>query len=138
MKTKIDRLAKEVLDASIKVHRQLGAGLLESAYQQCLIHELKRRGLFVQKEVYCPIVFDDITIDHGYRIDLLVEHILVIELKAVDHLIDVHFAQVKTYLKLGEYPLGLLLNFNEVLLKNGMRRIINSDRSITTKYGLVA
>ncbi|REE24289.1 GxxExxY protein [Winogradskyella pacifica] len=106
------------------MHKQLGPGLLESAYQECLFHELKKAGLAVQKEKALPIVYKDIKLDHGYRIDLLVENKVVIEIKTVEAFSDVHLAQVLTYLKLGNYKLGLLLNFHVTTLKNGIRRVI--------------
>jgi len=103
----------------------LGPGLLESAYQECLCYELKQAGLIVQKEKPMPIVYKEVKLDHGYRIDLLVEERVVIEIKTVDILNDVHTAQVLTYLKLGNYKLGLLLNFQVSVLKNGIKRLIN-------------
>ncbi len=117
-------LAYKVIGAAIEVHKKLGPGLLESAYQECLFYELKELGLNVKKEIPRPIVYKEVKLDHGYRIDLLVEDKLVIELKTVEALTDVHLAQVLTYLKLGEYKLGLLINFNVSKLTNGIRRII--------------
>jgi GxxExxY protein len=107
------------------VHRALGPGLLESAYQECLFYELKQQGLSVEKEVALPVVYKEVKLNHGYRIDLLVENKVVLELKTVEHLNDVHQAQILTYLKLGNYPLGLLINFHTTLLKNGIKRFIN-------------
>lgn len=98
--------------------------MLESAYQECLFFELKEKGLEVQKEVPVPIVYKEIKLDHGYRIDLLVENKVVIELKTVEALNEVHTAQVLTYLKLGDYKLGLLLNFHVKTLKQGIKRFI--------------
>jgi len=118
-------ISNKIIGLAIEVHRSLGPGLLESAYQECLYYELKNNGLKVEKEKPMPIVYKDMKLDHGYRIDLLVEHKVVVEIKTVDTLIDVHFAQVLTYLKLGNYKLGLLINFNVPLLKNGIKRIIN-------------
>ncbi len=118
-------ISNKIIGLAIEVHRSLGPGLLESAYQECLYYELKNNGLKVEKEKPMPIVYKDIKLDHGYRIDLLVGHKVVVEIKTVDTLIDVHFAQVLTYLKLGNYKLGLLINFNVPLLKNGIKRIIN-------------
>lgn len=108
------------------MHRSLGPGLLESAYSECLLFELRDRGFRVQKELALPIVYRDVKLDHGYRMDLLVEDKVVVELKTVEALTDVHFAQVLTYLRLGEYPLGLLLNFQTTILKNGIKRVINT------------
>lgn len=119
-------LTDKIINAAIEVHRSLGPGLLESAYQECLFFELKSKNLLVQKEIPCPVVYKDIKLDHGYRIDLLVENKVVIELKTVECYTDVHTAQVLTYLKLGEYPVGLLINFHTKLLKNGLKRFINT------------
>ena len=121
-----DKITENIIGAAIEVHRALGPGLLESAYQECLYFELKAKGYSVQKEISQPIVYKDIKLDHGYRIDLLVEHKIVIELKTVEKFTDVHTAQVLTYMKLGDYPIGLLLNFNTKLLKNGIKRFINT------------
>ncbi len=118
-------ISNKIIGLAIDVHKSLGPGLLESAYQECLYYELKNEGFKVEKEKPMPIVYKDIKLDHGYRIDLLVENKVVVEIKTVDALIDVHFAQVLTYLKLGNYKLGLLINFNVPLLKNGIKRIIN-------------
>lgn len=120
-------LTKEVIGIAIKVHRALGPGLLESAYQEVLYHELRKSGLHVQKEVPMPLVYEDVKLECGYRIDLLVNNELVLELKAVEALSDVHMAQILTYMKLGNYKLGLLINFNVALLKNGIKRVINSN-----------
>lgn len=118
-------ISNKIIASAIKVHRKLGPGLLESAYQTCLEYELKQEGLKVVKEKPMPIIYEEIKLDHGYRIDLLVENKVVIELKAVDLITDVHKAQVLTYLKLGEYKLGMLINFKVNLLKDGIRRIVN-------------
>lgn len=121
-----DKITENIIGAAIEVHRSLGPGLLESAYQECLYFELKALGYFVQKEISQPIIYKNLKLDHGYRIDLLVEHKIVIELKTVEKFTDVHTAQILTYMKLGDYPLGLLLNFNTKLLKNGIKRFINT------------
>ncbi|NNE16797.1 MAG: GxxExxY protein [Saprospiraceae bacterium] len=121
----INELSKIVIGCAINVHRTLGPGLLESAYQICLIYELKKKNLDVQKEVSLPITYNEIELDHGYRLDILVNDQLVIELKTVDFIKDVHGAQVLTYIKLSNYKLGLLINFNVSLLKDGIRRFIN-------------
>ena len=110
----------------MEVHRQLGPGLLESAYQECLFYEIKKGEFFVEREKILPIVYKDIKLDHGYRIDLLIENKLVIELKTVECFTDVHIAQVLTYLRLGNYPLGLLMNFHSKILKNNIKRLINT------------
>jgi len=122
----LNQITELIIGASIDIHRQLGPGLLESAYRECLYYELtKVIGLSVKKEIPMPIVYKEVKLDHGYRMDLLVENKVVVELKAIDFLTDIHKAQVLTYLKLGNYKLGLLINFNETLLKNGIKRIIN-------------
>ncbi|MBT3386163.1 MAG: GxxExxY protein [Prolixibacteraceae bacterium] len=120
-----NEISKIIIGCAIEVHKQLGPGLLESAYQECLFYELKQKGLKVDKEKPMPIVYKEVKLDHGYRIDLLVENKVVIEIKTVEKLHEVHTAQVLTYLKLGNYKLGLLLNFDVSLLKNGIKRIIN-------------
>ena len=120
-----NELSKKVLGCAIEVHKLLGPGLLESAYQECLYYELVESGLKVKKEKPMPIVYKEVKLDHGYRIDLLVEDKLVIEIKTVDAFTDVHTAQVLTYLRLGNYKLGLLLNFHVTTLKHGIKRVIN-------------
>ncbi len=120
-----NKISNKIIGLAIEVHKSLGPGLLESAYQECLYYELRNNGLNVEKEKPMPIVYKEIKLDHGYRIDLLVENKVVVEIKTVDTLLDVHFAQLLTYLKLGNYKLGLLINFNVSLLKNGIKRIIN-------------
>ena len=123
--TGINELLSKIIGSAINVHKELGPGLLESAYQKCLHHELILNNLKVVEEKPLPIVYKNIKLDHGYRIDLLVEDKIVIEIKTVEHFTDVHLAQVLTYLKLGGYKLGLLLNFHVTTLKNGIKRIIN-------------
>ena len=117
-----NKLTEIIIGKAIEVHKQLDPGLLESAYQECLFYELKNSGLTVIKEIALPIVYKEIKLDHGYRIDLLIENKVVIELKTVEFLNDVHTAQILTYMKLGNYNLGLLLNFHVKLLKNGIKR----------------
>ena len=117
-------LSNIIIGCAIEVHRHLGPGLLESAYQECLYHELLLAGLSVQKEKPMPIVYKDVKLNHGFRIDLLVNNKVVIEIKTVESFTDVHTAQVLTYLKLGNYKLGLLLNFYVTSLKSGIKRII--------------
>jgi len=123
-----NELSSIIIGCAIDVHRQLGPGLLESAYKECLLYELREFGLKVVKEKPIPLVYKEIKLDQGYRLDLLVEDKVVIELKTVDFLIDVHTAQVLTYLKLGNYKLGLIINFNVTVLKNGIKRIINTTQ----------
>ncbi len=120
-----NELSNIILGCAIEVHKQLGPGLLESAYRECLSYELEKAGLGVQKEKPLPIIYKEVKLDHGYRIDLLVESKVVIEIKTVEAFTDVHTAQVLTYLKLGNYKLGLLLNFYVTTLKNGIKRVIN-------------
>ena len=120
-----NEISNIIIGCAIEVHKQLGPGLLESAYQECLFYELMMAGLVVQKEIPMPIVYKDVKLDHGYRIDLLVNNMVVIEIKTVESFTDVHTAQVLTYLKLGGYKLGLLLNFHVTTLKNGIKRVIN-------------
>jgi GxxExxY protein len=122
----INNLSYQIIGCAIEVHKILGPGLLESAYQKCLIFELKKAGFKVEKEISLPITYKSIELDHGYRIDLLVNNQIVIELKTVEELTEVHKAQVLTYLKLGDFPLGLLINFNSKILKNNIKRYINT------------
>lgn len=126
----LNALSYKVIGLAIEVHRQLGPGLLESAYQACLIYELQKAGLKVEKEISLPISYKEIKLDQGYRIDLLIEDKLVIELKTVEDFSSVHFAQILTYLKIGKYPLGLLINFNSKILKNNIKRFINSKEDL--------
>jgi GxxExxY protein len=121
---KTELIFKSVLDACFKVHKNLGPGLLESAYEVCLAYELQKMGLRVRTQVSLPVIYDGMKLDAGYRIDLLVEELIIVELKAVDELNPVYLAQVLTYLKLSEKKLGLLVNFNVKLLRNGIKRII--------------
>jgi len=114
-----------IIGLAIEVHRALGPGLLENAYQECLFYKITQRGLVVEKEKAMPLIFEDVKLDCGYRVDLLVENKFIIEIKSVESLTVQHLAQTLTYLRLGNYKLGLLINFNEILLKNGVRRVIN-------------
>jgi GxxExxY protein len=120
-----NEIAKIVFDKGLKVHKVLGPGLLESSYQECLNYELINAGLFVEKQKALPLVYEEIKLDIGYRIDLMVENKLIVELKAVEALNDLHLAQILTYLRLSNCKLGLLINFNSLLFKDGVRRIIN-------------
>jgi GxxExxY protein len=120
----LDRVAKEVVDAAFKVHSTLGPGLLESVYETCLAHDLKKRGLEIQTQLAFPIVYDDLCLDSGLRIDLLVENQLVVELKAVETMLPLFEAQLLTYLKLTNKRLGLLINFNVPKIKDGIQRIV--------------
>ena len=120
-----NELSNIIIGAAIEVHKALGPGLLESAYKECLFYKLNELGLHTVKEKPMPLIFEDVKLDCGYRIDLLVEKRLVIEIKSVEALNDIHLAQTLTYLKLGNYKLGLLINFNVILLKDGIKRVIN-------------
>lgn len=120
----MDKIAKVVVDAAFKVHTTLGPGLLESVYEVCLVHELHRRGMRVDTQVALPIEYDGLMLDAALRFDLIVEDQLIVELKAVESLLPIHMAQVMTYLKLSRCRLGLLINFNVPLIKDGIRRII--------------
>ncbi len=116
--------AKKIVDAAYCVHKELGPGLLEKVYEVCLCHELAKRGLFYQRQVDVPIVYDGITFEEGLRLDVLVENIIICELKAVDNMNPVWEAQVLSHLKLSGKRLGFLINFNEKYIKNGIKRII--------------
>jgi len=120
-----NELSNKIIGIAINIHNSLGPGLLESAYKECLYYRLKKEGYFAEKEKPMPLVYEDVKLDCGYRIDILVERKVVIEIKSVDALNEVHFAQTLTYMKLGSYKLGLLINFNVFMLKDGIRRIAN-------------
>jgi GxxExxY protein len=120
----IERIAKEIVDAAFKIHSKLGPGLLESAYLIVMEYELTKRRLRAQKEVPVPVVYEDVRLDAGYRLDLLVEGCVIVELKAVEKLHAVHEAQIITYLKLTGRRLGILINFNTKLIKDGIKRVI--------------
>lgn len=117
-------LTEKIIGAAIEVHRHAGPGLLESAYEQCLAHELALRGLAFGRQVPLPVKYKGVSLDCGYRLDFLVENSVVIELKAIDRLHPIHEAQLLTYLKIGNYPVGLLINFNVPCLRLGIRRLI--------------
>lgn len=121
-----NELSKIVFDCALKVHRNLGPGLLESSYEECLFYEIKKLGLIVEKQKALPLVYEEVKLDIGYRIDIIVENKLIIEIKSVETLNDVHFAQLLTYLKLTNCKLGLLINFNVALIKNGIKRVANN------------
>lgn len=122
--SRLNRLSNEIIGLAIQVHKILGPGLLESVYKECLFHEIAAAGYFVEKEKSLPVVYKTIRLDVGYRIDLLIENELIIEIKSVDTLADIHISQLLTYLKLYNSQLGLLINFNVVLLKNGIKRLV--------------
>lgn len=117
-----DAVARQIVDAGLKVHRALGPGLLESVYEACLVHELVLRGLTVRRQVPQPLEYEGLRLDAGYRLDLLVEDLVIVEVKAVEALSRLHEAQLITYLKLSGLRVGLLINFNVVLFKDGVRR----------------
>lgn len=121
----IEKVFKQVLDCAFIVHSALGPGLLESAYQECLFYELSELGLKVEKQKPLPLIYKEIKLEVGYRIDLLVENQVIVEIKSVDALNDVHLAQILTYMKLSDCKLGLLVNFNVKLLKDGIKRVVN-------------
>ena len=121
---RLDAIAKVVVDAAFDVHSKLGPGLLESIYEVCLAHALVKRGLTVERQVALPVVYDDLRLDAGYRLDLLVEGCIVVEIKAVEQVIPVHKAQMLTYLKLTGHRLGFLINFNVPLIRDGIKRIV--------------
>ena len=121
-----NELSKIVFDCALKVHRNLGPGLLESSYEECLFYEIKKLGLIVEKQKALPLVYEEVKLDIGYRIDIIVENKLIIEIKSVEALNDVHFAQLLTYLKLTNCKLGLLINFNVALIKNDIKRVANN------------
>lgn len=122
---KENQISSIIIGKSIEIHRILGPGLLESVYQECLFYELINSGLMVEKEKSMPITYKEIELNRGYRLDLLVENKVLVEIKSVDYIYDVHIAQILTYMKLGGYKLGLLINFNESLLKEGINRYVN-------------
>jgi GxxExxY protein len=119
----VEDVARIVVDAGFKIHTTLGPGLLETVYERCLVHELQLRGLAVRSQVYLPVIYEGLKIDAGYRLDVLVDEQLVVEVKSVDALLRVHQAQLATYLKLTELRLGLLMNFKVALFKEGVKRI---------------
>ena len=121
-----NEISSKIIGAAIEVHKQLGPGLLESSYEVCLAYELKQQGLNIQTQVALPVVYKEVKLNAGYRIDILIENKVIIELKAVDFLANIHTAQLLTYLKLKELKLGLLINFNSVKLIDGVRRIVNN------------
>lgn len=120
----IENTFKTVLDCAFEVHKMLGAGLLEKAYHKCLVYELNKIGLRVESEKVLPLKYKEINIESGYRIDILVENKIILELKAVEELTDTHLAQIITYMKLANIKLGLLINFNKRYLKHGIKRVV--------------
>jgi len=126
-----DPLTEKVIGLAIEVHRQLGPGLLESAYEECLCYELAQANFVFQRQVALPVVYKSVRLDCGYRLDVIVENRLILELKTVERLMPIHQAQVITYMRPGGIRIGLLLNFNSAVLKHGLRRLMLSDRYAT-------
>ncbi len=125
MEEELNAITEEIIGAAIAVHRALGPGLLEWAYEACLVYELAERGLAVERQKALPVTYRGVTVDCGYRIDLLVKGLVVVELKAVERLDPLHDAQILSYLKLSGCRVGLLINFNVRMLKDGIRRLVN-------------
>ncbi|MBU0710300.1 GxxExxY protein [bacterium] len=120
-----NQISKVIVNCAYKVHCGLGPGLLESAYEECLYYELQKEGLNIEKQKPLPLIYEEVKLDIGYRVDILVNNKVIIEIKAVEMLNDVHMAQILTYLKLSGCKLGLLINFNVALIKNGIKRVVN-------------
>lgn len=121
-----NEISKIIFDCALRVHKALGPGLLESAYEECLCFELRKLSLKVEKQKPLPLIYEEVRLEIGYRLDLLVEDKVVVEVKSVENLTDIHLAQVITYLKLSNCKLGLLINFNVTLIKNGVKRVVNN------------
>ena len=126
MKAAINSITESIISAAIAVHRELGPGLLESAYESCLVYELLQQGLTVERQKALPVTYRGVKIDCGYRIDLLVEDAVIVELKAVESIEPIHEAQLLSYLKLSGYQIGLLINFNVRMLKQGIKRLVKN------------
>ncbi len=120
-----NEISKIVFNSALKIHKALGPGLLESAYEECLYYELQKSGLKVEKQKPLPLIYEDVKMEVGYRVDIMIENKFIIEVKSVDAINDVHLAQILTYLKLADCKLGMLINFNVTLIKNGIKRVIN-------------
>lgn len=120
-----NEISEKIIGCAIEVHKSLGPGLLESAYVECLFYELQKAGLYVEKQKPLPLIYKEVRLDAGYRIDLIVEHKVIIEVKSVEFINDIHIAQVLTYLKLSDSRLGLLMNFNVLRLVDGLKRLVN-------------
>lgn len=119
-------ITEAVIGCAIKVHKVLGPGLLESAYEECLYYELKKTGLFIEKQKPLPLIYEEVKLDCGYRMDMVIENKVVIEVKSLDALHDIHLAQILTYLKLSNTKVGLLINFNVLKLVDGVKRVVNN------------
>ncbi len=120
-----NKITEKIIGCAIKVHKTLGPGLLESAYKECLFYEMKKSGLNLEKEKPLPLIYEEVKLECGYRADFLVENSVIIEIKSVDALNDIHLAQTLTYLKLIDSRIGLLINFNVLQLKHGIKRVVN-------------
>lgn len=138
----LDLITKEIIGAAIEVHRRLGPGLLESAYEACLAFELRERGFKIEQQKPLPVIYRDVRLDCGYRLDLVVEDSVIVEIKAIERLLPVHDAQLLSYLRLSNKNVGLLINFHVRLLKNGVKRIVHefpdsapSARSAVNEFG---
>ncbi len=121
----INEITERIIEFAIKVHRVLGPGMLESTYEACLVHELRKSGLQVRDQVKLPVVYDGIVLEEAYRLDVIVEELVIVEIKSVEKIHPVHEAQLLSYLKLSDKRIGLLINFNVTLLKEGIKRIAN-------------
>ena len=121
-----NELSNIIIGCAIKVHKTLGPGLLESTYEECLLYEIKKLDLKVERQLILPLIYEDVKLASGFRIDMTVEDTIILELKSCEELNDIHLAQVLTYLRLSNCKLGLLINFNVTLLKDGIRRVVNN------------
>lgn len=122
-----NEISKIVFEAGLKIHKALGPGLLESAYEECLYFELMKTGLIIERQKGLPLVYEDIKMEIGYRADILIENKFIVEIKSVEAINDIHLAQILTYLKISNCRLGLLINFNVLLFKDGVKRVINGS-----------
>jgi len=120
-----NEITETVIGCAMKVHSQLGPGLLESAYEECTGYEIVKRGLYVERQKPLPLTYEEVRLECGYRLDMMIERKVVVEIKAVEALNDIHLAQVLTYLKVSDCRVGLLMNFNVLKLKEGIRRVVN-------------
>ena len=123
---KEDILSRDIIAAAIEVHRELGPGLLESSYEECLCHELKTRGITYERQKSLPVSYKDVRLDCGYRMDVVVDNLVIVEIKAVESMLPIHTAQLLTYLRLANLKLGLLINFNTPQLRQGIKRVVNN------------
>jgi GxxExxY protein len=126
----LNEISGQVIACALKVHTAIGPGVLESVYQTCLLHELQKAGLAVQSQVALPVEYDGLRLDSGYRLDFLIENTVIVELKCVEALLPIHTAQLLTYLRLANKPLGLLLNFNVIHLREGIKRVLNNKHEL--------